>query len=303
MRNKFTISLLLILLLNATISFGQALNPNATKRGSGSGQQGNVGLGAVNDILASFTAPSPIGLAWGVAHDGQNLFITDPNSSTTTIYKVSPSGTNLGTITINEGQSWIGDMASDGTYLYACLVGGSNNIVKINIATGAIVQTISGAWNSTSQRGLAYDAALNELYFGGWNTNMIWRVSASTGATISSFSFNGVSGLAWHPNGGPGKQGSLWVVTNANPSRIAELDPHNSWGSLQLLNFPETAPFSGAGAEIDPSGALWVANQNENRMYLIDLNEPQTVPVSTWSIIGAFLLILTFTVVKFKNII
>jgi len=300
MKKNFTVGLLLIFLINASVSFGQAIDPNAFSRSSMGVTSGNVGLGAINDILKSFTVSSPITVPWGVAHDGQNLFITDFNAPTT-IFKVSPDGANLGTITINEGQTWIGDMASDGTYLYACLVGGSNNIVKISIASGNVVQTISGAWNSTSQRGLAYDKLHNELYIGGWNSNMIWRVSASTGATISTSAFNNVSGLAWHPKGGPGAQGSLWVVTSSDPTTITEIDPNNSWATIQLVNFPGDA-YSGAGAEIDPTGALWVANQDDLKMYLIDLNEPTAVPVSSWAIVFAFVLIFTISVLRFKNI-
>jgi hypothetical protein len=300
MKKNLTIGLLFLFLVNTTILFGQSLNPNATDRRAVGVHQEIVGLSALNDILQSFTAPSPITMPWGIAHDGQNLFITDPMTYPTTIFKVSPSGVNLGTITLNEGQGWIGDMASDGTYLYACLVGGSNNIVKINIATGNVVQTISGDWNIASQRGLAYDKARNEFYIGGWNSNKIWRVSASTGATISSFDFNNVSGLAWHPQGGPGKQGSLWVVTSSDPTTITELDPHNSWATLKLANFPG-ASYAGAGAEIDPSGALWVANQKDLKLYKIDLAEP-TVPVANWVIVAAFMLILSVSILRFKNI-
>jgi DNA-binding beta-propeller fold protein YncE len=302
MKKNLAICLLFLFIANATALFGLPTNPNATDRRSVGVHQEIVGLGALNDILQSFTTPSPLTMPWGVAHDGQYLYITDATGHPNTIYVINTNGTLNGrTITINEGQTWIGDMASDGTYLYACLVGGSNNIVKINIATGNVVQTISGDWNSTSQRGLAYDAAHNELYIGGWNSNMIWRVSASTGATISSFAFNGVSGLAWHPKGGPVKQGSLWVITNSDPSTIVELDPNNSWVTLKLANFPGGS-YAGAGAEIDPKGALWVANQDDLKLYKIDLEEPISVPVASWAIVLAFLLILSFSVLRFRNI-
>jgi len=259
-------------------------------------------LGAINDILASFTSPSPIALSWGVAHDGSNLYITDPLEHPTTIFKVSPTGTNLGTITVNNGQDWIGDMACDGTYLYVCLVGGSNNILKIDKETGLVVQEISGVWNSTSQRGLAYDKTRNELYIGGWNSNMIWRVSAATGAVISSFPFMSVSGLAWHPYGGPNRQGSLWVVTSSGDDFVSEIDPNNGWGTIKSISFPGTGSYAGAGVEMDRSGALWFVNQNDKKLYLVDVAEPYAVPVSTWTIIASFVLIFTFAAIKFKNI-
>ena len=50
------------------------------------------------------------------------------------------TGNNL---TVSEGQSWIGDMVSDGEFLYGCLVGGPNSIVKVDLATGETVGTIA----------------------------------------------------------------------------------------------------------------------------------------------------------------
>jgi hypothetical protein len=187
---------------------------------------------------------------------------------------VTPDGVNTGnTITLSLGQAWIGDMASDGTYLYCCLVGPPNDIAKINLSDGSLVGTITGAWTVISQRGLAYDAVNDEFYIGGWNSNQIWRVDGS-GATISTTAFTGVSGLAWHPQGGPDGTGSLWVAANTASSNVTEVDPNNGWATLQSFAMPGGTSYSSAGLALDPTGALWVPNQGNNTVYLVDLAEP-----------------------------
>jgi hypothetical protein len=156
----------------------------------------NTGTRDVGDVIFSFPAPSPIGLAWGICDDGDNLWISDPNVSATTIYQVDYEGVNTGiTLTISQGQSWVGDMASDGEFLYGCLVGGPNTIVKVDIETGETVGTIGGDFAVTSQRGLAVNFDEEEFYIGGWNSNQIWRTDFE-GVTISTF------GFAWRERSG-----------------------------------------------------------------------------------------------------
>jgi hypothetical protein len=185
---------------------------------------------------------------------------------------------NTGTIfTVSLGQSYIGDMTSDGDYLYGCLVGGPNTIVKIDLATGETLETITGAWTVNSQRGLAADFVNEEFYIGGWNSNQIWRTTFN-GSTISTYDFNGVSGLAWHPWGGPEAEGSLWVVESSPNDLVTEIDPNNNWATIQSFTIPGAVGYSGAGAEIKISsenqGALWITNASDNTIYLVDLNEP-----------------------------
>jgi hypothetical protein len=172
----------------------------ASNRSTAKDQVISAGNREVGEVLLNWPAPSPIA-PWGICDDGTNLRITDYNVPTT-IYEVTYDGVNTGnTITVSLGQAWIGDMVSDGTYLYACLVGGPNTIVKVNLATGETEGTITGAWTVTSQRGMSADFINSEFYIGGWNSNQIWRTDFD-GATISTFGFTGVSGLAWHPKGG-----------------------------------------------------------------------------------------------------
>jgi hypothetical protein len=238
----------------------------------------------VGDVIYAFPAPSPISLCWGICDDGENLWITDPNMSSTTIYEVTYNGEYTGvTITVSLGQSFVGDMVSDGEYLYGCLVGGPNTIVKVDLATGETVGTISGDWTVTSQRGLAADFVNEEFYIGGWSSNQIWRTTFD-GETISTFGFAGVSGLAWQPLGGIDQEGSLWIVVNSANSLVTEVDPNNGWTTIQSFTMPGGQPNSGAGAEIkltDPDGCcLWLTNQSDNHIYLVDLDEPCCPPLT-----------------------
>jgi hypothetical protein len=137
----------------AQINYGSVSDPMAFSRSSAHDQVVSTGSRDFGDILLQWPAPSPIGLVWGAGHDGTNLWFTDPNLSATTIYQVTPDGVNTGnTITLSLGQTWIGDMASDGDFLYCCLVGGPNTIAKIDLSDGSLVGTITGAWTVISQR-------------------------------------------------------------------------------------------------------------------------------------------------------
>jgi hypothetical protein len=256
------------------IIYGEVSDPLALNRREANDEVISMGNRDVGDVISSFVAP--LSLPWGIGHDGDNLWLTDPLAAPTTIYEVTTLGALTGnTISAPFGGSWIGDMASDGTFLYCCNVGGDNAIKVIDLATGTLVSTITGAWTVTSQRGLGYDADNDEFYIGGWNSDMIWRTDGS-GATISTHSFNGVSGLEWHPQGGPDAEGSLWVVENSSADIITEIDPNNAWVVLQSFGLPGGGGYGGAGAALDPNGTLWVPNQNTTTVYNVDLGEPMS---------------------------
>ena len=261
---------------------GTLANPSAFNRSeAGDIPVSETGSRDVGDVLMSipWTGGS---LAWGICDDGEYLWISDPNVSATNIYQIDYEGNTTGvTISVNEGQSWVGDMVSDGEFLYGCLVGGSNYIVQVDLATGETVGTIGGDFASISQRGLGADFVNEEFYIGGWNSNQIWRTSWD-GTTISTFGFTGVSGLAWHPQGGPDAEGALWVVVNAAGDMVTEVDPNNGWATLQSFGIPNGQGYAGAGMEIslnndNTPGSLWIPNQSDNTIYLVDTEEPLTV--------------------------
>jgi hypothetical protein len=242
----------------------------------------------VGEVISSFIAPGPINSCWGICDDGENLWITDPSVSNNKIFQVTYNGTNTGvSITVEEGQSWIGDMVSDGEFLYGCLVGGPNTIVKVDLATGETVETISGGWTASSQTGLTADFVNEEFYIGGNISNRIWRTTFD-GMTISTTNYNNVSGLAWTPVGGPDQEGSLWVVENSSQDLVSEVLPNENWVTIQAFVLPGGQQYSGAGAELKLTvpymGALWIANQSDNTIYVVDIEEwfscclPQILP-------------------------
>ncbi len=211
-------------------------------------------------------------MPWGVGVDNGDILLTDPSGNPTKIFRVSTDGTLLGSVTCSLGGSWIGDLApGPAGSIYAVNVGGDNKIYQINPATGATMNSITGAWATTSARGLAYDAEHNEFWIGGWNHTMIYHVS-STGATISTIPFTGVSGLAWHKNGNGGT-GSLWVVTNAATSMVYELNP-STGAILHQFVVPGTSGYTGEGIEVDAGGMVWVVNQLNRTVYKIDSGTP-----------------------------
>jgi len=309
---KFTL-LMAFVFCTAMITTAQnnaSSNQKADPLAFSQGESGNIvhpstfGKG-VGDVMSQLTT-APIH-AWGVGFDGQYLYFTDPfGSDGTTIHQYDLSGNPTG-YTINGdfgGPSWIGDMASDGTLLYCCNVGGDNAINVFDIATGALVNTLTGDWAYTSQRGLAYDAIHNEFYIGGWNSNKIWRVDA-TGATISEFDFSSISGLAWNPTGGPSGAGSLWVVANTTDDLVTELDPNNGWATLQTFNIPNGSQYSGAGLEMNSDGNLWVVNQSDEVVYLVDSGDtspnPASVPLSNWALVFSMILISGFVIIRYTK--
>ena len=121
---------------------------------------------------------------------------------------------------------------------------------------------------------------------------------AVKGTTIDEFPFDGVSGLAWSPNGGPMGNGSLWVVANTPSDLVTELDPNNGWAELQSFVIPDGVQYSGAGLEIDASGALWVVNQQNEVVYLVDSGIAYEVPLSNWALLISIVLIIGFVAIR-----
>jgi hypothetical protein len=237
---------------------------------------------------------------WGVACSGKYLYLTE--YSRKSIFQYNLDGTPTGYV-INAnygGPSWIGDLATDDVNIYACNVGGDNAINVFNIATGALVNTITGDWTVISQRGLAYDASAHEFYIGGWNSDTIWRTD-NLGNTIEIIPAGDVSGLAWDPVGGPAGTGSLWVVNNDWSDIVTELDPNNSWATLRTFPIPNGSGFSGAGLDINRINNLWVTNQTDFNLYLVEVDNTAPVPLNNWALGIAIMLMISFVIYKFRG--
>ncbi|RLD41989.1 MAG: hypothetical protein DRI89_08445, partial [Bacteroidetes bacterium] len=266
----------------ADITYGTVSNTLAFDRSeAGDVVNGIEGTRTVGDVLETV---NPQGVQpWGVAFDGEYLWVTDPfgaNGNAATQFNTDGSATGY-SINMSFGGSWIADMSSDGVNLYCCNVGGDNAIKVVDIASGTLIETVTGAFTITSQRGLGHDEINNEYYIGGWNSNNIWRTDA-TGATISQFAYAGVSGIAYHPQGGPDAFGSVWVVGNEPGDMINEYDPNTGWTLLQGFGIPSGIGYSGAGLGLNGDGNLWVVNQSNQTIYLVDTEEPLSGGGGDW---------------------
>ena len=255
-----------------TLAFNRSSAGDIVKESSGLRDYGDV----VDEVSPQGVQP------WGVCFDGEYLYVTDPfGNAGTVINQINLDGSPTGyTIDGSAGApAWVADMASDGEFIYACNMGGDNAIKVYNINTGDLVNTITGSWAGTAQRGLAHDSANMEFYIGGWSSNNIWRTDEN-GATIDESGFAGVSGLAWHPTGGPSGNGSLWIAENSQADLVTETDPNAGWPLLQNFGIPLGVDFSGAGLELNDDGMLWVVNQSNGIIYLVDVEEPLGPPVT-----------------------
>ena len=248
--------------------FQQRNSLNAEHIGSNSTPSRDAG-----DILFQFNPPMN---PWGIGYDCEFLWLSDAIAADPNIHQYTTDGTATGA-TINCSSwmgSWVGDMANTPGFIFIVNVGGDNNIYKIDEVTGDVEEIIAGAWNFVSARGLAYDPDANEFYIGGWNHAEIYHIDA-TGATIGTFPFASVSGLAWHPMGNNGA-GTLFVAENATGNNIYEVDP-TSGAIIQQFTSPGAA-YAGAGLTLDSAGNLWAIDQGTNTVYNIDSGIPMGEP-------------------------
>ncbi|MDI7248336.1 MAG: PKD domain-containing protein, partial [Bacillota bacterium] len=244
----------------------------AAKPGVKPSDQGNV--------IASWPASAP-GLSWGTGYDGSEVWVGHINLSTyaTTDYEYTVDGALTGaSVPTPWAGVWAGDMAWDGQYLWQVDVGGDNGIYQIDPADGSVVNSIhdpSGTWDSTSQRGLAYDKKTDTFYIGGWNEDIVYHIKGlswdNPGEIIDSFSLPvTIAGLAYHPSG------VLWVTNNASPDMVYAVDPEDGT-IIASFGHPAGGSYLGAGLEIDRYGNLWMAAQN-NMVYLVDSGMPTGLP-------------------------
>jgi len=233
---------------------------------------------APGNVLKSWV-PSGVTIPFGVGYTSR-LWISnvpDPDLD----YEFTADGAATGRVW---PAGWVGSWAADMAYLpgpkLLCQVnvGGDKGIYCWNPETGAVAGSIVGAfpWTATSQRGLAYRAADDTFYIGGWTQGIIYRIKGLSypdrGAVISQCTpaDRNISGLAYNA-----VFNVLWAATNSENDTVYALDPGtcaivptlglNGTGAL-----PHPDPgFNGAGLEMDENGNLWMVSMGSARAFLI----------------------------------
>ncbi|MEM2950092.1 MAG: hypothetical protein QXV52_03265 [Nitrososphaeria archaeon] len=168
-------------------------------------------------VLDSWPKPNNISYAWGIGHDGSEVWISDmggylhvgENKDVEVTTEGIPTGVSW---PVPWAGYWAADLAWDGRYLWQVNVGGDNNIYRLDPITGEVTAVISDPdhiWNAVSQRALAYDRTTDTFYIGGWNQDKMYRIQGlswpNPGKIISSFDFHHPAGAAWitsEPAGG-----------------------------------------------------------------------------------------------------
>src|SRR5439155_6031649 len=239
---------------------------------SGAGLAVPPALRGEGDVLASWNAGMT--LPWGVGYTG-DVWLSDPIDLLDVHF--TTGGTRLGDFPNPTNGAWGGDMAYDRGrgLIWQVNVGGDNGLYGIDPTDGSVKQVITGdPWTGISQRGVAYDAATDVFYVGGWNEGIVYRVAGPShptpGETLSQCSpaDGSISGLAWN-----GSFGLLWEATNSDTDSIFLLDP-TTCETLRALAHPDGGGFGGAGLETDVVGNLWTVGQNSGNAYLIESGLP-----------------------------
>lgn len=264
-------------LLTAQSMYIDAILPDV--EGSG----GMIEPDAAGSIIKQWRAPAPVKVVWGIGCDGQNVWISDGDSSA--IYVVAPDGTYTGIsypITWLDGGLWVADMAYDKNRNYMWHVsvseGGDNGIYALDCATGKIAMHIEaeGSWTAVSQRGLAYDPETDTFYIAGWNENMIYHFKGPSwdypGEALEKWQgpSSGIAGLAYRPGG------ALWVACQdgARGDRIYAIDPATR-SILRTIQHPSLGRGNmSCGLDMDADGNLWVGSFGNSTVYLIDTEMP-----------------------------
>lgn len=227
---------------------------------------------SAGDVISSFS--TGLSLGWGIGQDS-NLWISDVFAVSNFEYDVTgnPTGTSHATPWAGE---WAADMAFDTARNLMCQlsVGGDGAVHCWDPASGDVVDTLTGTWSNSLQRGLAYRSDDDSFYVGGWGEGIVYHVagpsSANPGEVISSCApaDGDISGLAYN-----GAAGVLWVATNSMTDTIYELNPDDC---TVLASFPppQGGGFQGAGLEMDQEGNLWAVAQSPNNVYLVETDVP-----------------------------
>jgi len=229
------------------------------------------------EVVAEWPAEG-VGQGFGVGTTGEAVWVSDLAARRNTEF--GPDGTPTGVShRADWAEFWHADMAPDGDGNVCQLsvgdIGGNNGIHCWDPATGEVVHAVHGLpWGDVSQRGLAYDAAEDIFYVGGWNEGVVYAVAGRSfetpGATLShcSTADRAIAGLGFDP-----VRRTLWVATNSETDTIYEIDPLTC-STISALGDPGAQPYSGAGLEVDPNGDLWALDQAEGVVRRIATGSP-----------------------------
>lgn len=248
-------------------------------------QKSLVGPMADGDVIASW--PTGQSVPWGVGFDG-SVWISNPEEITNNQY--TTAGALQASYPGTWGGSWNGDLALNTNTGDMCQVnvGGDNSIVCFDPSTGAETTRISGSpWTGISQRGLAYNAAEDVYYIGGWNEGIIYTVAGSShanpGETLSSCepAEPGIAGLGYNTT-----SDTIWMVPSAETTVFYQLSPEDC-STLKTVAYPTADEFPGAGLEVDDAGNLWTANQLDGKAYLVDVGDPENTDLPWLSVTPA----------------
>jgi hypothetical protein len=232
------------------------------------------------DVLRTWQPPGVV-YTWGVGYSVDlKVWLSDIAKSPVENHEFDRFGNPTGRVwPARFGGGWAADMAYDTTRRWMCQVhvGGNNGIICWNPDTGNITKMLRGdfPWTAISQRGLAYRPDDDSFYVGGWNEGILYHIQGFSGENpgevidqcIPPDGF--ISGLSWNPS-----EGVLWEATNSESDTIYALNP-DTCAVLGTISHPDPG-FNGAGLEIDESGNLWMVNQAQNRVYLVDSGIPAT---------------------------
>lgn len=242
----------------------------------------NVKPQGAGNLVTSWTIPSVAEGPWGIGVEDHHVWISDTRLIAD--HKMTKDGEYTG---VSFETPWIGfggwpaDMAFDTVrnIMWQVNTAGDLGIYGIDPATGEVVDRIisNELWAKMSQRGLAYNPDDDTFYIGGWNQKIIFHIKGPSwdqpGAILEQWSFPvNIAGLAYHP------AGVLWVTDNGQPDMIYGIDVETHKVIEQFLH-PAYLYNSGAGAEVDSEGNLWVISMDEKMVYVVSTGLPPMPPI------------------------
>ncbi len=241
---------------------------------------------ATGEVVSEWPT-TDVALPYGLGTTAESLWVSDiqPVENREFLLDGTPTGTVLDAGWVD---SWNADLTTDAQgNMCQVNVGGDNGIYCWDTETGEVAYSLSALpWSGVSQRGLAYDAAEDIFYIGGWNEGVVWAVAGTSfetpGATLShcSTADRAIAGLGFDP-----LSRTLWVSTNSETDTIYQVDP-TTCAPISAIAGPGTSQFGGAGLEVGASGDLWAVDQVDGVVRRIATGGPSVGDVPWLSLEG-----------------